>query len=406
MATIIFHDLTPKQEPNPQPDPTQDKPDPNIDGQGKIDEKQEVINLLLNFLDKRSKRYEEKINSYKSDLFKGQRSKFRMLTFVGKLFASVIIVLMLGLFYYTLYTRENLKPYFTDKAGVRWGMVKAYFSYDHIDFESDSKFRENYRVSDKGKQGLISPQGDVIIPIEYDSLASVGGGLITTKLNERWGFLSFDGNVAIPFTYQNTHSFTTFKFAPVKRDNKWGCINQNNQCIISFQYDDVWAYNKKLFGVKQGDKWGFINDKERLILPYQYDNIVRTGLDLVETQIGDKYGLVNAQGKEVIPPQYDWINAFLSSDYSTMELNNKWGIINSEGRVILPPTYDVARRFSSDLAAVSINGRWGFVNVEGKEVIPIKYDEVENFDRSTSKARVRLGKEWFTIDKQGRRVEE
>lgn len=384
MATIIFHDLTPRREPNPQPDNPQ-KPQPPLERpNGKKESKVIGAWSLL-----------RKVSIIK----KYSRIAF---TVISLLFAVVAIQ------YGTIFilTFPNHSFFFENNYKTKIQLLAAHIAYDHIDFFSRFSFEGNYRVSDKGKQGLISPKGNVIIPIEYDSLGMIGGGLITAQLNQSWGFLSFEGNVTIPFTYEDTYGFDASGYAPVKQGNKWGCINKMNQIVISLQYDDLRVCNSELFGVRQNGKWGFVNDKEVLILPHQYDEYWNPWGVFIETRIGDKYGLVSPQGREIFPPKYDALNISVPDGLITMKLNGKWGIIDIEERVVLPPTYDDAHFFFGNLAAVSINGRWGFVNGEGKEVIPIKYDEVEDFDILGQKARVRLGKEWFTIDKQGRRVEE
>ena len=49
--------------------------------------------------------------------------------------------------------------------------------------------------------------------------------------------------------------------AAVKFDEKWGFINPNGEVVIPFEYDEIQNFQNNLAAVKKSNKWGFINKK-------------------------------------------------------------------------------------------------------------------------------------------------
>lgn len=81
---------------------------------------------------------------------------------------------------------------------------------------------------------------------------------------------------------------TCRRFAPVKKDSKWGYISKNGKLAIPLDYDDVWDFVDGLAIVKQGDKYGVINQRNRRVIPLEYDY-----MDVA----GDNRFLVEQQGE-------------------------------------------------------------------------------------------------------------
>ena len=46
----------------------------------------------------------------------------------------------------------------------------------------------------------------------------------------------------------------------MRKDDKFGVIDQNNNVIIPFLYDWIYYENENYIGAKIGDKWGYIDN--------------------------------------------------------------------------------------------------------------------------------------------------
>ncbi|HLW40320.1 MAG TPA: WG repeat-containing protein, partial [Brumimicrobium sp.] len=96
-------------------------------------------------------------------------------------------------------------------------------------------------------------------------------------------------------------------------------------------------------------------------------------------------------------------------------LNKKWGYIDVKGNWVVEPKYTNAEIFSEDgLAPVTEKKMYGFINTKGEEIVPQEYtvattdgfftQALEGYKNGF--ARVRVKKEWFFLDKQGKRLGE
>ena len=116
-------------------------------------------------------------------------------------------------------------------------------------------------------------------------------------------------------------------------------------------------------------------------------------------------GLATIKAKVVKMKEYDFIGEF-HKGYALVRKNNLWGMINKKGEEIIRPDYEYidynpsTGYFTCGAAIVMCGGKYGFVDKNGMKLCPIKYDEVLYFKGGYAK--VRLGDEWFGIDKRRR----
>ncbi len=107
-------------------------------------------------------------------------------------------------------------------------------------------------------------------------------------------------------------------------------------------YCDAQSFSEGLAAVKKGDKWGFIDADNNVVIAFQYDGArsFRDGLSIVRK--GDFYGVINKRGVFTIPPRYydlmsyelEGKRYFISRDSTFFQ-----GIIDPEGKEILPHRY-------------------------------------------------------------------
>lgn len=72
---------------------------------------------------------------------------------------------------------------------------------------------------------------------DYSQLGCLNEGLAVAKPNgKKYGYLKQDGEVAIPFQYEDAFRFKE-GLAPVKKNGKWGYIDKSGDVIIRYQYE-------------------------------------------------------------------------------------------------------------------------------------------------------------------------
>lgn len=240
--------------------------------------------------------------------------------------------------------------------------------------------------------------------------------LAAVKFDEKWGFINLNGELVIPFEYDEIQNFQN-NLAGVKKSNKWGFINKKGQLIIPLKYEEVASFHEGLAAVKLNNKWGYINTSGNSVISHKYtpseydqpqDHYFKNGYAVEkinnncwvlvdkqgnETKLegwcehdseglfrylrNNKYGFINNKGYEVIKPIYDFVNPF-DGGYSVVELNEKMGIIDKAGNVVVPIKYENAHSEVSPggIAMMRLNGKSGLIDLNGKILLPFIYANI------------------------------
>lgn len=59
-------------------------------------------------------------------------------------------------------------------------------------------------------------------------------------------------------------------WTPRKQDGRWGFIDDQEEIMINYSFDEVRPFSEQLAGVRIDDKWGFVNLGGRLVIPFQF----------------------------------------------------------------------------------------------------------------------------------------
>ena len=127
-----------------------------------------------------------------------------------------------------------------------------------------------------GKWGILNSSGsDWLIPAEYD-------GIVQDELGRAYKketvFVKKENNVillvkgkAVGDVYEDAHPFAD-GWAAVKKDGKWGFIDQEGGVQIDYQFDDAQSFGQHLAAVKVNGKWGYVSLKGDVVIAPEYLN--------------------------------------------------------------------------------------------------------------------------------------
>lgn len=101
--------------------------------------------------------------------------------------------------------------------------------------------------------GVIDNKGNVIIPLEYDSIGL--GPLKYVQKNGKKGFLDNDGNEIIPVIYDDMGDWFYCDLIWVKKDGKYGYINKKGEIIVPLIYEYVTDIQESDDGTGVGVVW-------------------------------------------------------------------------------------------------------------------------------------------------------
>ncbi|UTO05091.1 WG repeat-containing protein [Moraxella sp. FZLJ2107] len=219
---------------------------------------------------------------------------------------------------------------------------------------------------------LINPKGEVIVDIlGYEAVDMIASeGLIAVMQDEKVGYIDLSGRTVIPLMYDSTQdpenkyseqwAYPANKHGiVVKKDGKFGVISRDNQVLIPFEYDHL------------------TNFSEEGILLYHYyddnlDDIYNTGSwGMIDTN-GNGMDLSHFTDTLANFTGYDGFNEGLLAVSDNV---GQWGFVDKAGKQVILPQYQEVRSFSEGMAGVMKDGVWGFIDKNGNAVIDFQYPD-------------------------------
>lgn len=234
-----------------------------------------------------------------------------------------------------------------------------------------------------GRWGLIDDNGNVIIPFEYDEIKFAWKNTFNVRKKGKWGIIDEAAVVIIPCEYDEEFHF--LEAMSVKKDGKWGIIDNKNKVIIPFEYDLKFDLGD-IMSVKKGGKWGIIDNKNKVLIPFEYD-LKFDFADTMPVNKGGKYGIIDNNNKVVIPFEYD--EKFEFAETMIVKKGGKWGIIDNKNNAI-------TKFFAEEMIAISETlvgfkmpaetsnpklqgfvGKIGAISTNGNLIIPALFENDE-----------------------------
>lgn len=118
---------------------------------------------------------------------------------------------------------------------------------------------KSFIVSKNGKFGMVNHLGEVIVPLDYDSLVPEASYYRVSK-NNKIGILNAEGKVVIPLEYDSIEFYGEAVY--VTQDNLIGIYNREYKLIAEPQFESkTWDWGKYILIRKNGQR-GFVNHQK------------------------------------------------------------------------------------------------------------------------------------------------
>jgi hypothetical protein len=267
--------------------------------------------------------------------------------------------------------------------GLAWASVWTHDN-GYIDHKG------NWVIRNKDfQQGNEFSEGLAAVLVRINS-GEVGDGRNRSQnLPSLWGFIAKDGRIVIAPKYSVAEAFHEGR-AAVKVDNNWSFIDQNGSAIGD-QYDEIGHFSESFAPVCSNGKWGFIDPNGKLAIPQKFGHVRSFAYGMATVKEGAKFGFIDKSGSMIIAPQYIDARDFSQGLCAVRVDSGKWGFIDRTGKFAIAPTFDDAQSFSSGLACVSSGSRYGFIDQSGRYVVQPKYDFAQSY---SSNRAVVMCKNW------------
>jgi len=190
--------------------------------------------------------------------------------------------------------------------------------------------------TDKG-WGLVNRDEKVLVEFgKYDYIDIFSGfenGLVRVNDYENnFGFIDVNGNEVIPTIYKDVRYNGESLIAVTTDKYTWHFVNKNGKKAALGEFEDAGGLSEGLAYVKKDGKYGYIDQYGNLKIPYQYDNARSFRLGLASVKINGKYGFIDKNQNTILPFIYDIAYGFSPiKETASVQLNKEWMEIDTDG---------------------------------------------------------------------------
>lgn len=238
----------------------------------------------------------------------------------------------------------------------KWAKVKKDGKMIFIDYEGNPKLPDVYdgvgyysegvawaRKDDKW--GFIDSAGMVVIPLQYKKVGNFQKGRAWVwREDGKWGHIDHDGNVTTPIIYDQVNDFSSqytgdSLFSSAKLNNKYGKLGINGNLAIPCEYIGIDHFSHGLAKVKketpEGNKFGYVDYSGKEVVPCIYDKAETfsktNGVAIVEKD--GKRGIINTKGEFILELKQQSIYDKRDGTYEVRDPNGKY-VIDANGKKI------------------------------------------------------------------------
>lgn len=270
-------------------------------------------------------------------------------------------------------------------------------------YQQATAFLNGYiQVRQDGFWGLARPNGELILPCEYDFLSTCSGGEVIALQDGVLSGIDLNGNRVALYKGDSVKEVSNFdqERLALHRQDGWvladGTLNTGSAVL-----EEIRTFSDGGAAAKQNGKWGVLDRSgtDWLVEP-EYDGIVCDDLGrcwkdkTVFVRRGDQV-LLLADGKQVGEP-YEDARPF-AGGWAAVKRDGQWGFIDQKGEVQIDFQFEDARSFTMHLAAVKKNGSWGYVGLSGDMVIRPVFGEAKPFEKGTAPVKTGDGWQFITL---------
>lgn len=127
-------------------------------------------------------------------------------------------------------------------------------------------------VSQGDGYSLYDAEGRYVRYLDYYNVCKFFRGLSNAEDEDyNCGFINEDGNIVIPFEFDNAGHFSEDGLVSVYKDGKWAFMDEAGELITDFIFDKVSDFSYGRAAVCRDGKWGYINAKGEEVIPVRYD---------------------------------------------------------------------------------------------------------------------------------------
>lgn len=271
--------------------------------------------------------------------------------------------------------------------GAGNNLLPEYYT-DISEVEGDGKAPWLFTVFKNGKYGLYNRRLQVLTPLEYDDIPTLGlNGFIVTKRDHKQGLLNLQGKeILLPqfdFIFRDfkDSGFLKLKIYLPDGSGQEGLATIDGKLLLPTGYNSIVELSNGHHWLLQKDTTYFLfNSHTGKKDPLPFGQVLYSGKnELLLVNDGKNAKLFDAATGRIIADGFETISPFQGHTAFALK-QGKTGAINAQGQTMIPFTYHQLTNFKDGLfMAQQNNDKYGVIDSTGREIVPIEFDTPVGF---------------------------
>lgn len=191
----------------------------------------------------------------------------------------------------------------------------------------------------------------------------------------------------------------TDRFIVAKKDGLYGYYNYDFELASStLQFEDMTLNCDGVTAVKKDGKWGIIDDAGETVTDFIYEDVAVNSLGCAfagghaMVKKDGAWHLIDTTGEVMSDQSFADAKAPESDEYiAVANAEGKWGFIDAEGSLMIDYQYYDAASFSCEMAPVMVVNHWGYIGSNNHLVIEDDYESARAFHEGYALANTQTG---------------
>jgi hypothetical protein len=264
-------------------------------------------------------------------------------------------------------------------------------------------------LSQRPSFGVITTSGKTVIPFSYDALhLSNMRAVVMSRLGTKYkfGLVDLSHRILIPIEFQSIYSLGSLRYAVENFDHKTAIFSDEGNQVTGFDIDSISSFKKDYAILYQDQKQGLIDRNGAVILRPAYGAVRLRDDGSIQVRATDEWFFLEGDNKLIRQVRADGLHA-LSPEHYLIQTAGKLQLANNELKPLHEDFLSSIGKFENGKALYRKASRTGVITTEGKVIIPPNYLQLE-IDGQYYRACLDTGgkKRWVILDRDGKQISE
>lgn len=253
-----------------------------------------------------------------------------------------------------------------------------------------SKHNDNVVVALNNKYGIVSLDGTILVDTTFEWIGAYDEqiGFYPARINGKVHYIDEMGykRIHIQNDVQEI-GLTSQNKRWVKMDNKVVYVDNQFNVVLDQNFEEGSSFYNGIAAVKKDGKWGVVNEQGTVILPFDYDDILRDELNYINkhhviwVKKHNLWQLVTENGQVLSKQNIYQVTPFKSDEPSGVRIDDGWNFMTKTGEVLSSRRYLETTAFHFGHAFVKLEDKqWYIVNQHEETGSSVVADTLQSFN--------------------------